>query len=106
MVWMLCESFKTHDRSELCYNFTHLAQLSIRGHDLHEFLVDWKHILENMGENAVDERMLRDVFFGKIQHEKCLYYDVNRYERMDVTDPNKTYAFLMTCVKSEIQVQE
>ena len=72
IVWMVCESFKTHDRTELIFSFDHLSNLTIQNHDLHEFVMQWNHVLDNMGENAVNPRMLRDVFFRRIQHEKSL----------------------------------
>ena len=39
IVWMVCESFKTHDRSELLFSFDHLANLSIHTGDLHELII-------------------------------------------------------------------
>jgi hypothetical protein len=75
-------------------------------HDLHGFVVQRSHVLDNMGENAVNKRTLRDVFFRKIKDEKELQYDVNRYERMDDRDADKSYDYLMNCVNSVIKVQE
>ena len=105
MVWMVCESFKTFDQTELIYGFDHLSQLKITNHDLHAFVVSWNHVLENMGDNAMSEKMLRDVFYRKINSDKELAYDLNRYERMKEGTGEKTYAFLVDCVESAIKVQ-
>jgi hypothetical protein len=65
IVWMVCESFKTHDRSDLLCSFDHLAQVEVRNHDLHDFMVQWNHVLDNMGHNAINDIMLRDVFYKR-----------------------------------------
>jgi predicted DNA binding protein len=86
----------------LLFSFDHLSHLFIKNHDLHGFVVQWNHVLDNMGENAVNKRTLRDVFFRKIRDEKELQYDVNQYERMDDKDENKSCDYLMNCVNSVI----
>jgi hypothetical protein len=54
VVWMVCESFKCFDRSEVVYGFDHLGLLKVNNNDLYDFLIRWNHILENMGEQLTD----------------------------------------------------
>ena len=48
LVFMLLESYKTFDRSDLVYGFDHLGTLKVKDHNLHEFLMTWNHITDNM----------------------------------------------------------
>ena len=50
MVWMLLESFKTFDHSDIVYDFDHLARLKVKNNDLHEFIMSWNQLLDNIGE--------------------------------------------------------
>ena len=88
---MLNESFKTFDRSELLFGFDHLGRRQIANRDVHEFVVSWNHVLDNLGTGKLDPFMLRDVFYRKIKEESDLKYDLNKYERMKEGDPDKTY---------------
>jgi hypothetical protein len=106
IVWMVCESFKTHDRSDLLFSFDHLAQVEVRNHDLHDFMVQWNHVLDSMGHNAINDIMLRDVFFRKIQKEKALLLAVDAYENFTEFHPGKTYKWLLGKVEDKIRVQE
>jgi len=47
LVFMLLESYKTFDRSDLIYGFDHLGALRVKDHNLHEFLMTWNHIIDN-----------------------------------------------------------
>ena len=49
------------------------------------------HVLDNMGHNAINEIMLRDVFFRKIQKEKALFLAVEADESFTEHHPEKTY---------------
>ena len=71
IVWMVCESFKCFDQSEVVYGFDHLGLLKVHNNDLHDFLIRWNHILENMGDKLTDMQM-RDVVFRKIQFQPGL----------------------------------
>jgi hypothetical protein len=106
LVFMLLESFKTFDHSDLVYGFDHLGRLLVKNHDLHEFITMWNHILDNMGKHNMSDAHLRDVFYRKIKDEPEMDFDIKLYERMSEGDPNKTYAHLRGCVQKIIQMQE
>ena len=106
MVWMLLDSFKTIDNSELVYGFDHLARLKVNNHDLHDFVIQWNHIIDNLGGGPMTSVALRDVFYRKICDEEQMKYDMNLYERMREGDPSKSYKHLLYCVESVIKLQE
>ena len=106
MVWMLLDSFKTIDNSELVYGFDHLARLKVNNHDLHDFIIQWNHVIDNLGGGPMTATALRDVFYRKICEEEQMKYDMNLYERMREGDPSKTYKHLLYCVESVIKLQE
>ena len=106
MVWMLLDLFKTIDNSELVYGFDHLARLKVVNHDLHEFIIQWNHVVDNLGGGPLTATALRDVFYRKICEEEQMKYDMNLYERMREGDPSKTYKYLLYCVESVIKLQE
>ena len=103
---MICDSFKTFCRSDLLFNFDHLSKLTVRNNDLHEFVVRWNAILDNMGDYIIDKDMLKDVFFRRVKDEKELEYDIKMFERLDDTDEGKSYDHLMKCVERVIKVQD
>ena len=103
---MLLDSFKTFDRSSIIYGFDHLSGLRVNNGDLHEFIIQWNHVLSNMGEGQIQTSLLRDAFYRKIEKVSELAYDLNIHERMAEADPNKTYEFLMDCVESAIRMQD
>ena len=51
IIWMVCESFRCFDQSEVVFGFDHLGRLEVHEHDLHDFLIRWNHILETWGPN-------------------------------------------------------
>ena len=106
LVFMLLESFKTFDRSDLIYGFDHLGNLKVKDHNLHEFLMTWNHIIDNMGKLSMQDYHFRDVFYRKIKDEPEMEYDIKLYERMNEDDPKKTYEHLKGCVQKIIQMQE
>jgi len=106
IVWMLLDSFKTFDRSAVVYGFDHLSTLRVNNNDLHEFVIQWNHVLSNMGDEHIQTSLLRDAFYRKIERVHEVSYDLNIYERMAESDPNKTYEFLMTCVETAIRMQD
>jgi hypothetical protein len=106
IVWMVCESFKTHDRSDLLFTFDHLAQVEVRNHDLHDFMIQWNHVLDNMGHNSISQLMLGGVFFRKIQRENALFLALNAYEHYPESHPEKTYQWLLGRVEAVTKVQE
>ena len=103
---MLWESYKTFDRSDLIYGFDHLGTLRVKDHNLHEFLMSWNHILDNMGKFSMNDFHLRDVFYRKIKDEPEMEFDIKNYERMSENDPSKTYEHLRNCVQKVITMQE
>ena len=80
--------------------------LRVNNGDLHEFVIQWNHVLSNMGEVQIQTSLLRDAFYRKIEKFSELAYDLNIYERMAEADPDKTYEFLMDCVESAIRMQD
>ena len=63
-------------------------------------------MLSNMGDEHIQTSLLRDAFYRKIERVHEVSYDLNIYERMAESDPNKTYEFLMTCVETAIRMQD
>jgi hypothetical protein len=106
LVFMLLESYKTFDRCDLIYGFDHLGTLRVKDHNLHEFLMTWNHIIDNMGKFSLNDLHLRDVFYRKIKDEPEMEFDINNYERMSEHDHHKTYEHLKNCVEKVITVQE
>ena len=106
IVWMLLDSFKTFDRSAVVYGFDHLSTLRVNNNDLHEFLIQWNHVLSKMGDEHIQTSLLRDAFYRKIERVHEVSYDLNIYERMAESDPNKTYEFLINCVETAIRKQD
>ena len=106
IVWMLLDSFKTFDRSAVVYGFDHLSALRVNNNNLHEFVIQWNHVLSNMGDEHIQTSLLRDAFYRKIEKVNEVSYDLNIYERMGETDPNKTYEFLMRCVETAIRMED
>ena len=106
LVFMLLDSYKTFDRSDLIYGFDHLGNLKVKDHNLHEFRMTWNHIIDNMGKFSMNDFHFRDVFYRKIKDEPEMEYDTRLYERMSESDPNKTYEHLKKCVQRVIQMQE
>jgi hypothetical protein len=105
IVWILLESFKTFDNSDITYGFDHLSRLAVQNHDPHDLVVQWNHVLDNMGAIQLKGLQLRDVFYRKIKDEPALAIDINHYERMYEDDPKKTYEHLLECVWSVNKVQ-
>ena len=103
---MLLESYKTFDRCDIVYGFDHLGTLKVKNHDLHEFLMTWNHIIDNLGKFSMNDVHLRDVFYRKIKDEPEMAWDIKRYERMTEYDANKTYEYLRNCVAEVITMQE
>jgi len=105
-VFMLLESYKTFDRCDLIYGFDHLGTLKVKDHNLHEFLMTWNHIIDNMGKFSMNDIHLRDVFYRNIKDEPEMALDIKSYERMNDQDPDKTYAHLKRSVEKVITMQE
>ena len=105
VVFLFLENFKTFDNSEIVFGFDHLSSISLDGEDLHGFLTKWNNILENMCGGLLSDAALRDVFYRKLRHCPSLSIDINKYERFKEGDADKSYAFLLDCVKSVIKLK-
>jgi hypothetical protein len=103
IVFLILESFKTFDNSEISYGFDHLVKCEC-GTDLHAFMTDWYNILDHM-DGTLPSKFLRDVFYRKIQHVPRLHLDINNYERLHNDDPMRTYEHLVKVVNQEICLQ-
>jgi len=101
----VCVSLKCFDQSEVVDGFDHLGLLKVHNNDLHDFLIRWNHILENMGAKLTDVQM-RDVFFRKIQGQPGLEQNIADYENRPDNHPEKTYEHLVMCVSQLIRRQE
>ena len=86
---MLMDSFKTSDNTDIAYGFDHFGRLKVENHDLHEFMIQWKHILDNMGHHSIPSVNLRDVLYRKIRDESDMNYDLRQYETVSEDDPKK-----------------
>ena len=106
MVWMLLESFKTFDHSDIVYGFDHLGRLKVENNDLHEFIMSWNHLLDNMGRHGMQDAQLRDVFYRKIKDEPEMEYGIRQCGRLSEGHPEKTYEHLKSRVYLVTRRQE
>ena len=73
---------------------------------MHEFIIAWNHLLDNMGKHCVQDAQLHDVFYRKIKDEPEMEYDIKHDERLDEGHPQKTYEHLQSCVHLDVRMQE
>ena len=65
---------------------------------LANFLAAWEAVLTGMN-NAPSEETKRLTFYAQIKNNPDLSYDIARYNRMRISDPEKTYDHLMeSCI--------
>ena len=61
------DSFKAFDNSELVYGFDHLTRLKCAQRKFHKFIIQWKHVIDNMGGVQYTGEALRDIFYRKTE---------------------------------------
>jgi hypothetical protein len=90
-VFLLIDSFRSLDESEIYYGVDHLGRLEMHNNDLEEFVCQWEHIVDN--ESRTDS-VLCAPFFRKIREHPDLSLDVREFERMRVDDyKHSTFGF-------------
>jgi hypothetical protein len=102
--YLVLNSFRAADNSELVFGFDHLASLSVVKGNLFEFKIQWDHILENMS-TPIAPSNLQDAFYRKLLGVEDLKEDLNRYDRMPIGDANKTNEWLHKAVDSAIVIR-
>ena len=79
VVRLFMKSFRTFDNSEMMFDLTHLAKMECDPNNLHSFLVNWRHILDNQtGASCLKKNteILRDPFYNKIKGAPELSRDI------------------------------
>ena len=61
---------------------------------LHKFLSNWEAVVTDM-VTPPSEDTKRLLFYEQIKDIQVLNYDICKYNRMSLSDPEKTYQYLM-----------
>ncbi len=99
IVFLLIDSFRSFDNSDVYYGYDHLMTLTMAGTDLESFVHSWEHIVDNIQGGTPPGASLREPFYRKIKGCAALEYDIREYERMPEGHANKTYEWLYARVQ-------
>ena len=102
---MILSSFKTTSHAEVMYNASHLHVLQYPGDPkLREFYSQRAGMLANMkGTDVPPKESLRSILFRKFDnHTSIMKIDLNMYENIDGSDPDKNLSDLTNMMKRHI----
>ena len=105
IIAIMLESFRTFGRLDLLYSMD-LYKLSNYGDKkMQDFKQKWNDILANMNpDEKPKDVQLRDMLYRKLRdNSKALELDLQVCANMDMSDPNKSYSFLMKCMDRKIK---
>ena len=89
IVYMLLDSLRSFDNSDMCYGYDHLMTITLHGSDLEWFVRQWEHVIDNLQGGVPAGTNLRDAFYRKIKDCAILSHDIREYERLPEGDGNK-----------------
>lgn len=91
VLWMINENFRTSSTTDSYYDILDLAELQYPGDaKMTTFLYLWDICINSMDPRLSDET-LRDALVRKLRRSPAMKDDLAAHNRIDATDPNKTY---------------
>ena len=105
VLFMLDQYFKTSEEAGNLYSLEDLLRVSRHGEgiiDLKRFLNAWDSVIAGM-KKPPEEKVLKDILLRQVRSCHLLRYDIDTYDRCRDDDPNKSYDFLMRCVRGLIE---
>ena len=102
ITWMIFKHYQCNPSLQQLYTIRDLTDLKLRDGDqgLWTFNYMWQSMLKHMGPNVMNEDLLRETLFGKIQFSPLLASDIGHYHRQKEGDPDRSYAFLIRSITS------
>ena len=105
VLFMFDQYFKTSEEAGNLYSLEDLLRVSRHGEgiiDLKRFLNAWDSVIAGM-KKPPEEKVLKDILLRQVRSCHLLRYDIDTYDRCRDDDPNKSYDFLMRCMRDLIE---
>ena len=105
VLFMFDQYFKTSEEAGNLYSLEDLLRVSRHGEgiiDLKRFLNAWDSVIAGM-KRPPEEKVLKDILLRQVRSCHLLWYDIDTYDRCRDNDPNKSYYFLMRCMRDLIE---
>ena len=105
VLFMFDQYFKTSEEAGNLYSLEDLLRVSRHGKgiiDLKRFLNAWDSVIAGM-KRPPEEKVLKDIWLRQVRSCHLLRYDIDTYDRCRDDDPNKSYDFLMRCMRDLIE---
>ena len=93
--------FKVNEDQGALYDLKDLMAVKFHG-SLQDFINNWETILNGM-EAEPDEKTLRTLFYDEIFDCKELDHDMACYDRMEPNDPNRSYKWMLSRIRTLLE---
>ena len=93
-VFLVIDSFRAFDQSEVHIGLGHMFRLDTQGNDLHNFQLQWESLKSQLPDGHAMGLLLMNPYYRKICKHADLALEIREFDHMPVVDPNKTLDWL------------
>ena len=98
-LWLVYRWYATNQEQGAMFEMIDLMAVKSANITLPKFLANWEAVVTDM-VTPPSEDTKRMLFYKQIKDIQVLNYDICKYNRMSLSDPEKTYQYLMdSCTK-------
>ena len=90
--------FKTNEEAGSLYSIEDLLKVQLSGDDLSSFIHNWESVIAGLNHQP-EETTLRDILLRQLRSSGKLKFDLEVYDRAKEGSEQRTYEYLVKCVK-------
>ena len=90
--------FKTNEEAGSLYSIEDLLKVQLSGDDLSTFIHNWESVIAGLNHQP-EETTLRDILLRQLRSSGKLKFDLEVYDRAKEGSEQRTYEYLVKCVK-------
>ena len=103
ILWIISEHDKLQRTVGGLYSLSDLLSVRFSGDNLESFINSWEMILIELEDrDRPTDEVLKVILFEESSHCHALKTDIEKYERMDEDDADRSYDFLIKAIKRYI----
>jgi len=95
---MVHDYHKLDEERGALYDFTDLTAVRLKGDNLESFMNTWEMVLAGI-RHLPDQHIIETLFLDQLRHSTVLREEISHYERQDRGHRDRTYEYLVGCVR-------
>ena len=102
MLYLIDQHFKLNEKDGAVYGLEHLLAVTMKGHQLEKFIVDWDLVLAGVVKKP-EGSTLEVLFLRQLRTCNLMNDDIREYDKFELSDANRSYAWLKRAANRVIE---